>query len=72
MLRSILAASAFAALAAGPATTASAQTCADQHQACLGRGHSQADCQKSTNRCLSTGRWIGPAGKEYPISKKKK
>lgn len=51
--------------------TAAAQTCADQHQACLGRGHSQSECQQSTTRCLATGRWIGPAGKEYPISKKK-
>jgi hypothetical protein len=52
-------------------TGASAQTCADQNQACLARGHTPAECTKSTNSCLSTGRWIGPAGREFPISKKK-
>ena len=52
-------------------TSATAQTCADQHQACLARKHTLAECSKSTNSCLSTGRWIGPAGREYPISKKK-
>ena len=50
--------------------SASALTCADQHQACLLRGHTTADCTKSTNACLKTGRWIGPAGREYPITKK--
>lgn len=48
-----------------------AQTCADQHRACLARGHTAAECTTSTNRCLQTGRWIGPAGNEYPIAKKK-
>ena len=50
---------------------AQAQTCADQHQACLKRGHTVNECTASTDRCLKTGRWIGPAGNEYPISKKK-
>ena len=49
---------------------ASALTCADQHNACLKRGHKVAECTKSTNSCLQTGRWIGPAGNEYPVSKK--
>lgn len=48
-----------------------AQTCADQHRACLERKHTQAECKASTDRCEQTGRWIGPAGIEYPISKKK-
>lgn len=48
-----------------------AQTCADQHAACLKRGHSESECRKSTNRCLASGRWIGPAGNEFPITKKK-
>ncbi len=52
-------------------STAQAQTCADQNKACIGRGHTPAECAKSTNSCLSTGRWIGPAGREFPISKKK-
>ena len=50
--------------------TASALTCADQHQACLKRGHKVAECSKSTNACLKSGRWIGPAGNEYPVTKK--
>lgn len=50
--------------------SAQAQTCADQHTACLSRGHTPAECSKSTNACRSTGRWIGPAGREFPISKK--
>jgi hypothetical protein len=52
------------------AGAAQAQTCADQHKACLARGHTIAECTKSTNSCLSTGRWIGPAGREFPISKR--
>ncbi len=48
-----------------------AQTCADQHKACKARGHTEAECRKSTDSCLKTGRWIGPAGNEFPISKKK-
>ncbi len=51
--------------------TAWAQTCADQHRACLARNHTQAECKASTDRCLRTGRWIGPAGREYPVSKRK-
>ena len=64
-------------LLAGLATTlaqvapALAQTCADQHNACRSRGHKEAECRKSTNACLKSGRWIGPAGNEYPVSKKK-
>jgi hypothetical protein len=50
---------------------AQAQTCADQHQACLKRGHTVNECTASIERCLKTGRWVGPAGNEYPISKKK-
>ena len=57
-------------LVIGMSSTASALTCADQHQACLLRGHSTAECTTSTNACLKTGRWIGPAGREYPITKK--
>jgi hypothetical protein len=60
---------ALVAISAG--SRAWAQTCADQHRACLARGHTAAECTASTNRCLQTGRWIGPAGNEYPISKKK-
>lgn len=52
-------------------SAAQAQTCNDQHQACLKRGHSKSECTQSTNKCLETGRWIGPAGNEYPVSKKK-
>jgi hypothetical protein len=48
-----------------------AQTCNDQHKACLTRKHTQAECKASTDRCLKTGRWIGPAGREYPVTKKK-
>jgi hypothetical protein len=48
-----------------------AQTCADQHRACLARKHTQAECKASTDRCEQTGRWVGPAGVEYPISNKK-
>ena len=51
--------------------TTQAQTCADQNKACIGRGHTPAECAKSTNSCLTSGRWIGPAGREFPISKKK-
>lgn len=53
------------------ASNACAQTCEDQHKACLSRGHTEAECRVSTNRCLETGRWIGPAGREFPISKRK-
>ena len=48
-----------------------AQTCEDQYKACVKRGHIANECRTSTDRCLETGRWIGPAGGEYPISKKK-
>jgi hypothetical protein len=37
----------------------------------LKRGHTVSECTASTDRCLKTGRWIGPAGIEYPVSKKK-
>ena len=60
---------AFTVLASVP--TAQAQSCADQHQACLKRGHTVSECTASTDSCLKTGRWIGPAGNEYPVSKKK-
>ena len=50
---------------------AQAQTCADQHQACLKRGHTVNECTTSTERCLKTGRWVGPAGNGYTISRKK-
>ena len=49
---------------------ASALTCNDQHKACLARGHTDKECTSSTNACLQTGRWIGPAGVEYPITTK--
>jgi hypothetical protein len=52
-------------------SVAFAQTCADQHRACLERKHTETECKASTDRCQQTGRWIGPAGIEYPISKKK-
>lgn len=58
-----------AMLVNGPA--AQAQTCEDQNKACLARGHTAAECKASTDKCLQTGRWIGPAGNEYPITKKK-
>jgi hypothetical protein len=48
-----------------------ALTCADQHRACLSRGHHQKECRVSTDRCLKTGRWIGPAGREFPITSRK-
>ena len=50
---------------------AQAQTCEDQYKACVKRGHVPSECRTSTDRCLKTGHWIGPAGGEYPISKKK-
>ena len=65
-----LAAAALIAFAALP-IPAFAQTCADQHRACIARKHTEAECRKSTNSCLKTGRWIGPAGNEFPVSKKK-
>lgn len=68
MLRPVLLALGFLTILNG---AAQAQTCADQNKACIGRGHTPAECAKSTNSCLSTGRWIGPAGREFPISKKK-
>jgi len=62
-------AAAFVLLANAPA--AQAQTCDDQYKACVKRGHTPSECRTSTDRCLKTGRWIGPAGGEYPVSKKK-
>ena len=59
-----------AILLAGTAM-AQAQTCEDQYKACVKRGHAAGECRTSTDRCLKTGRWIGPAGGEYPVSKKK-
>jgi len=53
------------------APVALALTCADQHRACLSRGHHQKECRVSTDRCLKTGRWIGPAGREFPITSRK-
>ena len=67
MLKFAAAALALFALMSGPAA---ALTCADQHKACLERGHTVAECTKSTDACLISGRWIGPAGNEYPITKK--
>jgi hypothetical protein len=68
----VLAATASVALAVlATAPTAQAQTCEDQYKACVKRGHVASECRTSTNRCLETGRWIGPAGGEYPVSKKK-
>ena len=55
----------------GAAPAAQAQTCEDQYKACVKRGHVTGECRTSTDRCLETGRWIGPAGGEYPVSKKK-
>ena len=60
---------AIALLAAAPA--AQAQTCEDQYKACVKRGHTPSECRTSTDKCLKTGRWIGPAGGEYPVSKRK-
>jgi len=56
-------------LVSGPVTQA--QTCEDQYKACVKRGHVASECRTSTDRCLESGRWIGPAGGEYPISQKK-
>lgn len=67
----LLAAAGVLVSVAGGSGAAMSQTCNDQHQACLRRGHTEAECRKSTNACLKTGRWIGPAGREFPISKKK-
>ena len=53
------------------AAPSSVQTCADQGVACRARGHTAAECKASTDKCLQSGRWIGPAGNEFPISKKK-
>ncbi len=58
-------------VALAAAAPASSQTCEDQYKACVARGHKGAECRKSTNSCLNSGRWIGPAGHEYPITKKK-
>jgi hypothetical protein len=55
----------------GGLSAVQAQTCEDQYKACVTRGHVASECRTSTDRCLKTGRWIGPAGGEYPISKKK-
>ena len=55
----------------GDLSPAQAQTCEDQYKACVKRGHVASECRTSTDKCLETGRWIGPAGGEYPISKKK-
>ena len=55
----------------GGLSAARAQTCEDQYKACVKRGHTASECRTSTNKCLDTGRWIGPAGGEYPVSKKK-
>jgi hypothetical protein len=55
----------------GGVSAVQAQTCEDQYKACVKRGHVAGECRTSTDRCLKTGRWIGPAGGEYPISKKK-
>ena len=52
-------------------TAVQAQTCEDQYKACVKRGHIANECRTSTDRCLKTGRWIDPAGGEYPISNKK-
>lgn len=60
---------AIALLAVAPA--AQAQTCEDQYKACVKRGHTPTECRTSTDKCLETGRWIGPAGGEYSVSKKK-
>jgi len=48
-----------------------AKTCEEQYKACVKRGHIANECRTSTDRCLKTGRWIDPAGGEYPISNKK-
>ena len=56
---------------AGGISAVKAQTCEDQYKACVKRGHVASECRISTDKCLKTGRWIGPAGGEYPISKKK-
>jgi hypothetical protein len=56
---------------AGGVSAVQAQTCEDQYKACVKRGHIASECRTSTDRCLTTGRWIGPAGGEYPVSKKK-
>ncbi len=48
-----------------------AQTCEDQYKACVKRGHIASECRTSTDKCLESGRWIGAAGGEYPVSKKK-
>jgi hypothetical protein len=52
-------------------SAAQAQTCEDQYKACVKRGHTPSECRTSTEKCLKTGPWIGPAGGEYPVSKKK-
>lgn len=59
------------AILAGGVSAAQAQTCEDQYKACVKRGHIASECRTSTDKCLKTGRWIGPAGGEYPVSKKK-
>jgi hypothetical protein len=55
----------------GGVSAVQAQTCEDQYKACVKRGHIASECRTSIDRCLKTGRWIGPAGGEYPVSKKK-
>lgn len=72
----LLIACAWASLSAGATLVglvapADAQTCADQDNACRQRGHTATECKASTDRCLRTGRWIGPAGNEFPITKRK-
>jgi hypothetical protein len=68
LLAAILSA-AFVLSANAPA--ARAQTCEDQYKACVKRGHTPTECRTSTDKCLQSGRWIGPAGGEYPVSKRK-
>ena len=55
----------------GGVSALQAQTCEDQYKACVKRGHIASECRTSTDKCLKSGRWIGPAGGEYPVSKKK-
>jgi|AP12_2_1047962.scaffolds.fasta_scaffold532547_1 hypothetical protein len=55
----------------GGVAAVQAQTCEDQYKACVKRGHVASECRTSTDKCLKSGRWIGPAGGEYPVSKKK-
>ena len=60
-----------AAIALLSVSAVQAQTCEDQYKACVKRGHIASECRTSTDKCLKSGRWIGPAGGEYPVSKKK-